>query len=160
MLSVKPKTIARIASVQSLYYYHATDLDINQVIENIKVFYEQEKLNNDSQFLGLKLNKDYFYELTHAAIQNNHNIDALIEKNLTQEWNITKQHLIMLSILRVGITELCYFLNTPFKVVINEFSDIAGNMLMSNEVNFVNSLLQKISDDNQKVLIKTYDPFA
>jgi N utilization substance protein B len=159
MSLVKPKTISRIATVQSLYYYHSTSLDINEVIQNVKEFYLQEKLNPDSQFFGLKLNKEYFYHLTLSAVSKALDIDSAIEQNIINQSNITQQHLIMLSILKAGVAELYYSPETPFKVVINEFSNIAGSMLMEKEVNFVNSLLQKISDNNPKRSIKN-DPFA
>jgi N utilization substance protein B len=159
MSLVKPKTISRIATVQSLYYYHSTSLDINEVIQNVKEFYLQEKLNPDSQFFGLKMNKEYFYHLTLSAVSNTLDINAAIEQNITNQSSVAQQHLIMLSILKSGIAELYYSLDTPFKVVINEFSNIAGSMLMEKEVNFVNSLLQKISDNNPKCALNN-DPFA
>jgi transcription termination factor NusB len=79
-------------------------------------------------------------------------LDSLIASNLASGYSTTNLHLTLFAILRVGACELCYFGHTPFKVTISEFSDIAGNMLMNNEVGFVNSLLQKINDINQATI--------
>jgi N utilization substance protein B len=147
---IKPKTISRLAAVQSIYCYFATKLDINQVIINVKAFYNEEKLRQDSDVFGLKLNKEYFNTLTLTTAENIAHIDSLIEANLSANWSASKLHLTLFSILRVGACELFYFTDTPFKVVISEFSDIAGNMLMDNEVGFVNSLLQKIHEQNKE----------
>ena len=157
MLLIKPKRISRIAAVQSLYCYYATNTDIKEVIDGIKDFYIAECKNKESELFELKINKDYFSNITLTAVENIDNIDELIEQNLASGWTMAKLHLTLLSILRAGVTELCYFPQTPFKVVINEFSDIAADMLAPEEIGFVNSLLQKIND--QKVPIKD-DPFS
>jgi N utilization substance protein B len=157
MLLIKPKTISRIAAVQSLYCYYATQQDINEIISNIKDYYAQESKNQDSELFEAKLNKDYLYKITITAMENIENIDMLIAQNLSSNWSMAKLHLTLLSILRAGVCELCYFPQTPFKVAISEFSDIAGNMLAPEEVGFVNSLLQKINDQKKPI---QDDPFS
>jgi transcription termination factor NusB len=52
---------------------------------------------------------------------------------------------LLLALLRVSISELLYIDETPNKVVINEFTMIASDMLMDREVGFVNSILDKIA---------------
>lgn len=157
MLLIKPKTISRLASVQSLYCYYATGTDMKEIIANIQDFYADEVKDSQSELFELKLNKDYFASLTEKAIENIEAVDSLIAENLASGWTLKKLHLSLLSILRVGVTELCYFPQTPFKVVISEFSDIAGNMLAEQEVGFVNSLLQKINDQKKQA---QDDPFS
>jgi N utilization substance protein B len=157
---IKPKTISRIACVQSIYCHYAINLDINKVLKDIIEFYETEKVQQDEELITLKLNKKHLVDLTLAVVDNINQIDQLIEDNLTVNWTLAKLHLTLLSILRAGIAELRYFPDTPFKVVISEFSDIAGNMLAENEVAFVNSILQKINDQNQKSSVLNDDPFA
>ena len=157
MSLIKPKTISRIATVQSLYCYYATNSGIEKIIDDIKDFYAAEIKNKDSELFELKLNKDYFSNITATALENIEQIDKLIEQNLAPGWNMAKLHLTLLSILRAGVTELCYFPQTPYKVVISEFSDIAGSMLVPEEVGFVNSLLQKINDEKKPI---NNDPFS
>ena len=157
MSLIKPKTISRIATVQSLYCYYATNSGIEEIINDVKSFYATEIKNKDSELFELKLNKDYFSSITATALENVEEIDKLIEQNLTPGWNMAKLHLTLLSILRAGVTELCYFPETPYKVVISEFSDIAGNMLVPEEVGFVNSMLQKINDQKKPT---QDDPFS
>jgi len=157
MSLIKPKTISRIATVQSLYCYYATNSGIEEIINDVKSFYATEIKNKDSELFELKLNKDYFSSITATALENIQEIDKLIEQNLTSGWNMGKLHLTLLSILRAGVTELCYFPETPYKVVISEFSDIAGSMLVPEEVGFVNSMLQKINDQKKPT---QDDPFS
>ncbi|CAN0605693.1 unnamed protein product, partial [Ectocarpus sp. 12 AP-2014] len=70
-------------------------------------------------------------------------IDQIIEKHLTNEWNIQNLPKLLFATLRVAVCELKYFPETPSKVIINEYTDIASDMLDSGEIGFVNSLLDK-----------------
>jgi N utilization substance protein B len=159
MLLINPKTISRIAAVQSIYCHYATNLEINKVISDLKEFYTTEKIKHNDELVALKFNQAYFIELTNSTINNIKFIDDLIGPNLTKGFILAKLHLTLSSIIRVGIAELCYFPQAPFKVVINEFTNIAGSMLAENEVAFVNSLLQNISNINKENLLND-NPFV
>ncbi len=152
--NINPKTISRIAAVQSIYCNYATDLSINKVMEDIKALYI-DKYNEEGEEYELKIHQEYFKNLVLNTLNNILDIDKLIEANLAPGWNIDKLHLTLLSILRVGTAELLYCKQAPFKAVINEFTNIANNMLSDKEVPFVNSILQKIHDQNIKD-----DPFV
>ena len=54
-------------------------------------------------------------------------------------------HLSLISLLRVAITELVYVTETPYKVVINEFTNIGTGFLQDFEIAFINSILDKIA---------------
>jgi N utilization substance protein B len=158
MLSIKPKTLSRIAAVQSIYCNYATNSDIKEVVQDIKTFYANEKIYQDDKLIEIKIHHNHLSELALETIAHKVEIDKFIEENLAPNWTMSKLHLTLLSILRVGIAELIYFPQTPFKVAISEFTDIANNMLAENEVAFVNSLLNKVHDTNKQNLLK-HDPF-
>ncbi len=158
MLSIKPKTLSRIASVQGIYYHTSAKLPIERILSDLEKFYDAEIIDQDSQTFGLKVNKIYLHQLLHATLLNIENVDSAISNNLIKTRDLQNLNLTLLSVLRAGVTELYYFPDTPFKVVINEFTNIASMMLVPNEVDFVNSLLQKVHDQNNQTKPQD-DPF-
>jgi N utilization substance protein B len=154
--ALNSKTISRIAAVQSIYCHYATNLDINKVIQDVKIFYINQQYSQDGKTYEVKLHEDHFINLVQNTLGNIVDIDKAISINLAQKWTLEALHLTLISILRVGVAELCYYQNAPFKVIINEFTNIANEMLGEKEVPFINSILQKIHDQN---IPKQDDPF-
>jgi len=156
MPTISSKTIARIAAVQALYQYHLTPQLFNnsaQLVEAVKKYYQDEMFLEDLDLednkLKIKLNYPYFNELVTFAINNTLEIDTIIKNHLSKEWNFENLHLNLQAILRAGLTELKYFPETPKKVIINEYTNLAADMLKPQEVGFVNSLLDTINKELQ-----------
>jgi N utilization substance protein B len=120
--------------------------DISSALFRIKEFYKDVDFKSDhdiDQKSTLKLKPSYSYleELVKYTYNNLLEIDKEISRFLTKSWTITNLPMLLLSVLRVGICELAYFPETPKKVIINEYTDIANDMLDENEIGFVNSIL-------------------
>jgi N utilization substance protein B len=73
-------------------------------------------------------------------------IDQIIENHLSNEWTINNLPKLLFATLRVSICEMKYFPETPRNVIINEYTDIASDMLDEGQVGFVNSVLDKYAD--------------
>lgn len=145
---INNKSIARIAAIQTLYKFTSSQekTDINSALFRIKEFYKDVDFKSDhdiDQKSTLKLKPSYSYleELVKYTYNNLLEIDKEISLFLTKLWTITNLPMLLLSVLRVGICELAYFPETPKKVIINEYTDIANDMLDENEIGFVNSIL-------------------
>jgi N utilization substance protein B len=154
---ISTKTIARIAAVQAIYQYKAFDeqnfdeQNIDVIIQQLVQFYKDEQLLTTDYKTALdkpikiKMSISYFELLVKSVVLNLSKIDEEISKHLIAEWSITSLPVLLLALLRVAIGELQFFDNVPSKVVINEFTDIASDMLCETEVAFVNSVLDKIA---------------
>lgn len=145
---ISTKTIARIAAVQAIYQYkpESPDQNIDIVIQQMIQFYQSERVaNNLNKPIKVKLSISYFELLVKSVVLNLSQIDKMISRHLTSEWQITSLPVLLLALLRVAICELQFFPNVPSKVVINEFTDITSDMLNENEVGFVNSVLDRIA---------------
>lgn len=149
MNNINTKTIARIAAIQALYQYQINNnsQNVDELIYNISNYYKDEESKEDLEIADsskIKLNISLFSNIVKFAIENIDSIDKVILDSLSEAWKWENLHITLIALLRAAICELRYFPETPYKVVINEFTDIASDMLKDVEVPFVNSVLDKV----------------
>ena len=66
---------------------------------------------------------------------------AKFDKN----WSLKRMDSTLLSVLRCGCAEFLIFDNTPVKVIINEYTNIASSFFNEKEVDFVNGILDSLA---------------
>lgn len=150
MPQINTKSIARIAAIQTFYNHESTKQehkDIGSSLLGIINYYKENDVVSDMELPGkknLKIKPSYNFlnDLVKFTFEDLNNIDKIIEDHLTSDWTIERLPGLLLAILRVAIGEIIYFPDIPIKVVISEYTDIAGNMLDNKDVGFVNSLLE------------------
>ena len=154
---ISTKSIARIAAIQTLYQFASSkgESDIGSVLLRIKEFYKDSGFKSDHDIdetskLKLKPSYSYLDDLVKYTHDNLPEIDETIARLLIKEWTITNIPMLLHAALRVAICEINYFPETPKKVIINEYTDIANDMLDENEIGFVNSILHNHSQSRQK----------
>ena len=149
-IQLNTKSLARIAAVQTLYQYNNTQGDITSLLLRVADFYKDESALEDLEVekdvkLKLKVSQNYLKELVNYTHNNLEEINSIISSLISDPEQIKAMPKLLLSVLQVAICELKFFPETPRNVVINEFTDIASDMLGSNEVGFVNSALDKFT---------------
>jgi N utilization substance protein B len=154
---ISTKSIARIAAIQTLYQFASSkgNSDVNTILLRMKEFYKDAGFKSDHDIdvnSKIKLRPSYSYldELVKYTYDNLSMIDEIVSNLLTKEWTISTMPMLLHAVLRVAICELKFFPETPRKVIINEYTDIASDMLDENEVGFVNSVLHNYSQSRQK----------
>jgi N utilization substance protein B len=151
--NISTKSIARIATIQVMYQYKFEEnQNVDIIMQKIAQFYKDEQVINNSKIstnksIKVKPSIRHFELLVKTVLIKLPQIDELISKYLTPEWEIANLPILSLALLRVAIGELQFFPDIPSKVVINEFTDIASEMLCDSEVGFVNSILDKITEE-------------
>ena len=73
-----------------------------------------------------------------------------LQSNLKESRKIDDLQEVLLSILRMAIFELKFIKNIPEKVIVSEYVDIAGSFFDAKQVNFVNSILDRIAKKSRK----------
>ncbi|MDP4708471.1 MAG: transcription antitermination factor NusB [Rickettsiaceae bacterium] len=150
------KSIARIAAIQALYQFENenNNSDIETILLRIIDFYKDNDIKNDYELeknskLKLRPSYNYLSELVNITHEHLAEIDAIIQQHLTKEWTLDSLPKLLSATLRVAICEIKYFPETPSKVILNEYTDIAGDMLDEGEVGFVNSVLDNYAATNR-----------
>lgn len=128
-----PRTEARLMAVQALYQFlliGSGEADI------LKQFVSRH-------VPGRKGDGALFALLFKGALDERPRYQALIEANLAADWSWERIGYVEQALLLSAITELDIRQDTPTKVVLNEFLNIAHSYFEKPEVAFINSVLDK-----------------
>lgn len=149
MYKINSKTVSRIAAIQVFYQYQVTDNEIDLLTKEIIALYKNHELSDDTDdYLKYKIKPSlaHLYALITLTKEHITTIDQLISKHLVNDSTISAIPMLLLALLRIAVCELCYFVEIPRKVVINEYTDIASDMLCEQDVGFVNFILDNIQN--------------
>ena len=125
---------ARRFALQGLYSWSLTDLPILDI---------EAKTRADNAMHTVHLG--YYHELLTQITQNVEQIDALIESAIDRPIAmITK---IELAVLRIGVFELKYRLEIPFKVVIDEAIQLNEHFGSDQGYRFINAVMDKLASE-------------
>ena len=138
---------ARMAAVKALYANEinssvAEDTDPWAITLGIISSYDAEgadhhfKVRPDEKFLA---------KIIAGVFENLDAIDTIIKRNLSENWSKERMDNVMMALLRSAVFELSSSQKLPFKVIINEYIDIARSFFNDKETAFVNGILDKIA---------------
>ena len=116
--------------------------DISDIINSL-----EDRLIFDNKFDNLirHISKKLLKDSISGVIDNQIQIDSIIKKNLSINWRFSRLDKILKAILRAAVYEISYKLDTPTKVIINEYIDITHSFYSQKEPEFVNAILDKIA---------------
>lgn len=171
---INTKSIARIAAIQTFYDFYNSqkheeyreeiikntdivdDIELNNArltssLIRIIEYYKDKDSKNDfvvdlDKDTKIKPSYKFLKELVQFTNQDVDSIDTLIEDNLADGWQVKDLSILLLSLLKVAICELKFYPETPKKIIISEYTDIANSLLDDNEIGFVNSILDNCAN--------------
>lgn len=138
----QPKTNARKAVVQALYQWQMT----GQSLINI------EQQFNEEDWLK-KAQKSYFRELFHGIPENLDAIDAAMAGFVDRPVDAIDP--VERAILRLGVYELLFRLEMPYRVVLNEAINLAKEFGADGSHRYVNGILDKVAQMKRAVEINS-----
>lgn len=105
--------------------------------EQIKLAFEgEEEVVNEKD-------RQYINDVTEGVFRHLDHLDKLIESH-SKGWKINRIPKVDLSILRLGIYEICFREDIPYSVTINEAVELAKRFSGEEAGAFINGILSKI----------------
>ncbi|MFU8788260.1 MAG: transcription antitermination factor NusB [Methylobacter sp.] len=135
------RTNARKAAVQALYQWQMAGQNLAEIERQ---FLEEERLK-DAQ-------KSYFVELFYGVPKNLDEIDQALSEFVDRPVDTIDP--VERAILRIGVYELLYRLNMPYRVVLNEGINLAKDFGADGSHKYVNGILDKVAQQKRAVEIK------
>lgn len=129
---------ARRALVQAVYQWQMTGGDVSTV--------ENQFLNDGSLAKG---DKDFFCELLRGVLRDPEVIDALFADHLDRALKDLDQ--VERAILRLGCFELQQRVDVPYRVVIDEYVELAKTFGAETSYKYINGVLDRAAKE-QRVL--------
>ena len=138
----RARSSARLAAVQALYQIEISQGDAEQVIG------EFTKHRFDDAIEGMELVKPdpvLFAELVRGTLLARRDLDDMIAAVLTEDWTIERLERLLHCILRAGAYELADRTDTPARVVISEYVDLADAFYGQKETGLINGVLDRLA---------------
>jgi N utilization substance protein B len=135
------RTNARKAAVQALYQWQMAGQDLSEIERQ---FLEEERLK-DAQ-------KSYFVELFYGVPKNLEAIDQALSEFVDRPVDTIDP--VERAILRIGVYELLYRLNMPYRVVLNEGINLAKDFGADGSHKYINGILDKVAQQKRAMEIK------
>lgn len=145
---VNKKTISRLCIVQVIYqlYFFNYKRDILEILEDTLDYYNEyiskEEFDLDYK---IKVNKNFILNIINVFTKNREEIELKL-KSLLEKCSY-EPDLIAQCIIKSGISEIMLNnTNTPKKVIISEFTNIAASLINDSKIAVVNSCLDKVAN--------------
>jgi transcription antitermination protein NusB len=125
---------ARKVLMQAVYQWQMTGAPFNDVV---KEFREAGALK--------KVDDVFFGELLRGVMQSTEELDALLAPLLDRK--VTELDRVEMALLRLGAFELKHRIDVPFRVVIDEYVELAKGYGAEDSFKYVNGVLDRLSTD-------------
>jgi N utilization substance protein B len=143
----RPRTGARVAAVQALFQSEAGGESAETVIDQF-VRHRIGTLNSDAGFEDGRVPQadvPLFSKIVRGAARDSEAIDAAISGHLSANWSMERLDPVLRALLRAAAAELWGSTDTPARVVINEYMDIAHGFFDGEEPRFANGVLDALA---------------
>lgn len=133
---------ARLAAVQALYQLAMTDSTVDEVMAQ----FLSERLKEEVDGLSLAAaDRKLFRRVVTGTVRGAEDYDNMLAGVLPEDWPLERIETLLLVLFRAAIHELADSPETPAKVVITQYLELAHAFFGGKEPAFVNSLLDRLA---------------
>jgi N utilization substance protein B len=133
---------ARLAAVQALYQLAMSDTSVAEVTEQ----FLKERLKEEVDGLSLAdADRKLFRSLVLGAARAIEDSDNMLAGVLPEDWPLERIETLLLALFRAAVHELADLPETPARVIITQYMDVAHAFFGGKEPGFVNSLLDRLA---------------
>ncbi len=133
-----PRSAARLAAVQALYQMETTGQGVDATIREFKEFRLGGEIEGEKIYAA---DATFFADILRGAVDAQSRLDPYLQRQLAQGWRLSRLDATVRAILRAGLYEMIRRPDIPYKVVINEYVEVARAFFDGDEPGFVNAIL-------------------
>lgn len=166
--AMRERSAARLAAVQAIYEIDMTGVSPDQVLEDfLKRRWKVQPTGADPADEGdqdlstlAKPDGGLLAELVRGVGVRREDIDQMIEPSLSGDWTVERLETLLRAILRAGTFELLAMADTPARVIINEYVNVAKAFYEDAQPGLVNGVLDRLSHTLREPEMKKSRPGA
>jgi len=133
---------ARLAACQALYQMEIGGRGVVETVAEYETFRLGQELDG-AQYL--EADKQWFRTLVAGVVAEQNRIDPLLQRQLAEDWTLSRLDSLLRAILRAGLWELKTRKDVPVAVVVSEYVDIARAFFTGDEPKTVNAILDRLA---------------
>lgn len=138
--SVAKRSSARLAAVQALYQMEMTGITGEQALLDSKTRRSEEPRGRMAEPDTSLLN-----QIVRGVSSDTARLDAPISEALTGDWTVERLEAVLRAIIRAGAWELLARPQTPTRVCISEWVDVAHAFYSGPEPGLINAVLDRLA---------------
>jgi transcription antitermination protein NusB len=150
--SGQSRSTARLAAVQALYDAGVTGASADSLLKDFidhaigsRAIVTDEDDETETEVALAKPDPLLLTAVLRGSLAQAEQLDEVIGNALSGDWNIERLEAVLHAILRAAAFELTSMPDTPVRVVISEYVDIAGAFYSGPEPGLVNAVLDRIA---------------
>ena len=133
-----PRSAARLAAVQALYQMESGGQGVEATIREFRDFRLGQEIEGEKLHAA---DAAFFADILRGAVDAQSRLDPYLSRQLAEGWRLSRLDATVRAILRAGLYEMIRRPDVPYKVVINEYVDIARAFFDGDEPGFINAVL-------------------
>lgn len=122
-----------------------TGVTAEQALDEFRQRLAAEAENSDNDKPLADPDGDMVALLVRGAHARSEELDGYIDQSLNRDWTVERLESVLRAILRCGAFELAYRPQTPIKVAISEYVDVAHAFYSGPEPGLVNAVMDKVA---------------
>jgi N utilization substance protein B len=136
------RSLARLAAIQALYQMEMSGATAGEVVDE----FLRHRLNDEVDGLDLsEADRTLLADLVRGTTAERDRLDDMLAAVLNDDWPIDRLERLLRILLRTAVYELSERLDTPVKVVITEYMNLAHSFFSEKEPSLVNGVLDRIA---------------
>ena len=145
-----PKTLPRLAAVQTCFQSFYDDKSLNVTANEFNKYRFNKLLDNNN--IKLNYDKKYFNDIISyvESFKENYDSESYFSKFLSKKRPYERLDLITKAILIVASSEILNNKNININIIINDYIEISKSFLEKPEVSMINAILDNINKSNGK----------
>ena len=145
------RSAARLAAVQALYQMELSGQGVEATIEEFRSFRLGAEIDGAVMHSA---DANFFADILRGTVETQNRLDGYLERQLAKGWTLARIDATARALLRAALYELIRRADVPYKVVINEYLEIANAFFEGDEPGFINGVLDAAAREARSDEIK------